>query len=156
VPILAAFAAVFLLFMAYKAGESAGAAIWPAAALAVIAFAFVCLWAWHRRRMAELYHLRLEHLSRYEQVNKLRPWPKFCHDCGAEFNGWKTASIHDDPETSSCALLAKKRDELAAEPALPMRGFTAEVLDPPPGPADADRAAAEFDELTVRQPLDRA
>lgn len=142
-PIVAAFAAVFLGAFLFKAGGAAGRALWLPVVLVALGFMAFALWLWHRRQMAALHGLRLEYLTHWEQVSKFQPWPKFCGRCAQRAWSWKEAGLHDDQETSPCARLAHYQEQLETPAdSLPMDGFRAEVLEQDQ-PRQTDREAIE-------------
>jgi hypothetical protein len=130
-PIALILAGLFLGALALKAGETAGRQLWPLLVLLLLAFAVVALAAWHRRQMAHLHQLHLIVVGRYANTHTLRPWPKYCTDCGAEMSGWKACAAHDDDKSSPCMKLRLANDKAELAPGLPMEGYTAEVLETP-------------------------
>jgi hypothetical protein len=133
VPVLAVLAGLFAVLLVYDSATQAAHAGWPLVTTCFLLLVIVALAFWHRRKMAEFHHMRLEHVGRYEQIYKFRPWPKMCHYCAMPIASWKQANVHDDEETSPCTvlLMARERLEREASPVdtLPMApGFSAEVV----------------------------
>lgn len=128
-PVVLVLAAVFALAFAYKAGESAGQALWLPVVLALLLFGALALYLWHRRALDHIRHLHLEHMSdgRWTQVNKFQKYPKRCIDCGYRAHTWREASVHDNPYTSPCAAMRERRLELEAGDAAGIE------LEPAPG-----------------------
>jgi hypothetical protein len=111
VPILAALAAAFVVAFLVTAGQAAGHALWLPVVLGVLGFGCLALWLWHRRALAELRHLHLEHHSdgRWTMVTKFQPYPKRCDDCAFRAHTWREASTHDNPRTSPCMAMRNYR-----------------------------------------------
>jgi hypothetical protein len=148
VPIVIAIAAVFATAAAWQMGMAAGHALWLWAVLAVILAGLACLWAWHRRQLAQIHELYAVELGRWNRQGWHAPWPKWCQDCGLPVHGWDAARAHDDPDTSPCARYLAHRMELdrAEVEALPNTGWTADILGPRPGEPRAAVATEAIEE----------
>lgn len=79
------------------------------AAVLLLLFAAVALWAHHRRRIAEVHELDTSQYRGFRRVNKAIHWPKYCIRCGMEVRNRTELRIHLG-YFSPCARL-KQRDE---------------------------------------------
>jgi hypothetical protein len=133
VPVVACIVAVMLVFFAYRVGVNAGNALWLPVVLAAIGAIALALHLWHRRQLHRIHELYSVELGNYYRMSMVRDWPKYCGQCGVSVHSWKQVRAHDNEITSPCMRLRHYLDSLE-RPAesLPMEGFTAEVLGPPP------------------------
>lgn len=105
---LAALGVVVLVVVGLALGNAAELGL--VAAVLLLLFAGVALWAHHRRRLAEIHEADSTHYRGFRRVNRMIHWPKYCIRCGMEVHNRTELRCHLS-YYSPCARLRQADEE---------------------------------------------